>query len=295
MESPKVSIFFPVFNSVKTVAKAIDSILAQSFNDFVLVISDDCSTDGTQSILVEYARKYPDKIRLFLEDVNLGPVIHFNKMLNYMSGEYICFTSGDDVFVSNKLEVQVDELEQNPSVGMVIHSYCLMDGDGSVGADFSLRESLFKSSDLHRIPMVTLGVMVRRDLLSGLSYTSRYADSLLFFEYILKSRCNVKVIKDQLIYYVRTDNSLNSVKIDGIDLQRKKIINKELIQGLGGFLIDYPAMHRPLTKSMQNVLRDSRHVDGIQRYREYLYSALALGWDFRSFVLLICSYLGFYR
>ena len=71
--SKKVSVFMITYNHEKYIAEALDSILMQKTDfDFDIVIGEDCSTDATRRIVLEYSRKYPDKIKLLLHNVNVG-------------------------------------------------------------------------------------------------------------------------------------------------------------------------------------------------------------------------------
>jgi glycosyltransferase involved in cell wall biosynthesis len=112
----KVSICVITYNHAKFITEALNSFLMQTFNDYEIVISDDCSTDENPAILQLYKTKYPDKIKLLLNKKNIGMVPNFIQALKACSGEYIAFCEGDDYWVdSSKLQRQIDFLEKNPS------------------------------------------------------------------------------------------------------------------------------------------------------------------------------------
>ena len=83
------------YNHEKFIAQAIDSVLMQQTRfDYELVIGEDCSTDGTRAIVVEYQQKHPDKIRLLLPENNLGMHENGRRALKACRGEYIAFLEG---------------------------------------------------------------------------------------------------------------------------------------------------------------------------------------------------------
>ena len=109
------SVWMITYNQEKYVAQAIESVLSQKTTfDFELVIGEDCSTDRTRAICLEYERKHPDRIRVLPRITNLG--IHKNIIatLQACSGSYIALLEGDDYWTDpTKLQTQVDFLLNN--------------------------------------------------------------------------------------------------------------------------------------------------------------------------------------
>lgn len=93
-KAPRVSIGLPVYNGEKYVGEAIESVLAQTFKDFELVISDNASTDRTEEICREYAAK-DSRIRYYRNEKNLGAAKNFNKVFKLSSGEYFKWFASD--------------------------------------------------------------------------------------------------------------------------------------------------------------------------------------------------------
>lgn len=119
----KVSVVMITYNHERFIAQAIESVLMQKADfDFELVIGDDCSTDKTREIILEFKKNYPDKIRLLLREKNVG--MHKNFTLAYQTcqSEYVAFLDGDDYWTSpNKLQEQVDFMESNPECSICFH------------------------------------------------------------------------------------------------------------------------------------------------------------------------------
>jgi SAM-dependent methyltransferase len=116
-DRPKVSVLVPAYNHEKYVVEAVDSILAQSFQDFELLMMDDGSTDGTPDKL----RLYEDnpKVKLFLFEKNRGAAFSHNHGITESRGEYIALLNSDDVWEPGKLALQVAFLDANPGIGAV--------------------------------------------------------------------------------------------------------------------------------------------------------------------------------
>ena len=113
--TPKVSILMPVYNSEKFVLEAIDSILNQSFTDFEFIIVDDASTDQTLNIIKSFSDK---RIKLIENKINVGNNNARNIGMGIATGEYICAMDADDIAVPNRVQFQLDFMEENKEYGM---------------------------------------------------------------------------------------------------------------------------------------------------------------------------------
>jgi glycosyltransferase involved in cell wall biosynthesis len=120
---PDISIHMIAYNHEFFIAKAIEGVLMQQTSyTYQLVIGEDCSTDGTRKICEVYAKKYPDKIKLLPAVQNYGMVKNFIRTLEACTGKYIALCEGDDYWSDkNKLQTQVDFLENNTSYSLCFH------------------------------------------------------------------------------------------------------------------------------------------------------------------------------
>tara|TARA_B100001057_G_C22718245_1_gene898621 strand:+ start:156 stop:1025 length:870 start_codon:yes stop_codon:yes gene_type:complete len=109
---PNVSIGMPVYNGAKTIKKAIDSLLAQTFKDFELIISDNASDDETENICRKFVSK-DSRIHYIRQDKNIGLYQNENFLLGKAAGKYFMFAADDDWRSPEFLEVNVSALERN--------------------------------------------------------------------------------------------------------------------------------------------------------------------------------------
>jgi len=137
MASPLVSVSVTAYQHGSFIGQCLDGIVAQETGfPFEVLVGEDGSTDGTREICLDYAKRYPNKIRLFLHDrsnvmyINGRPTGR-NNFLNNMShaeGKYIALCEGDDYWTDpQKLQLQVEVLEQRPEIAGVFHDCIIAD------------------------------------------------------------------------------------------------------------------------------------------------------------------------
>jgi glycosyltransferase involved in cell wall biosynthesis len=120
---PKVSIGMPVYNGEPFIREALDSLLAQTFTDFELIISDNASTDGTEAICREYAAK-DDRIRYVRQPENRGALANFQFVLDEAVGEYFMWAAADDIRAPDCLEIYLEHIGK---AGGVFTTYGVFD------------------------------------------------------------------------------------------------------------------------------------------------------------------------
>lgn len=128
---PRVTVGIPVYNGENYLAEAIDSILAQSFGDFELLISDNASTDRTEAICREFASRDP-RIVYFRQPENLGAAHNYNFVFHNSHGEYFKWAAHDDLVDPQFLELAVAALDLHPEVPLVFSKTRKIDEHGKV-------------------------------------------------------------------------------------------------------------------------------------------------------------------
>jgi glycosyltransferase involved in cell wall biosynthesis len=128
--TPTVSVGLPVFNGSDYVAEAIQSILAQTYEDFELLIQDNASTDETEAICRAYAEKDP-RVSYVRNAENVGATANFNLAFERARGRYFKWAAHPDVCAPDFLRLCVEVLEKDPSVVLCSGQARLINADGS--------------------------------------------------------------------------------------------------------------------------------------------------------------------
>lgn len=149
MENDLVSIIMPSFNSAKFIAESIESVLGQSYKNWELIITDDCSTDNSVEIIKNYL-KMDKRIVLSVLDHNCGAAVARNNSIDLSRGRFIAFLDSDDIWLPDKLSVQLKFFETHKEVSLVYSDYYVMRQKGRDlsfcprGDSCSFRKLLYK-------------------------------------------------------------------------------------------------------------------------------------------------------
>lgn len=107
-----VSIVTPNYNCSRFIAMTINSVIAQSYTNWELIIVDDCSTDGSYEIALKFAEQ-DSRIKVIRNEINSGAAISRNKAIELAKGEFIAFLDSDDIWMPNKLQKQIEFMKDN--------------------------------------------------------------------------------------------------------------------------------------------------------------------------------------
>lgn len=125
----QVSVIMPAYNSAQFIAAAIDSVLAQTWPHWELLVIDDGSKDGTLKIIEDYSRQHSN-IKILTNSTNQGTGAARNRGIEAATGRFIAFLDADDLWLPAKLEKQL-EFMQEKHLSMTFSSYYLMDEEGN--------------------------------------------------------------------------------------------------------------------------------------------------------------------
>ena len=106
-----VSIIMPSYNTGKFIAETVNSVLAQTYENWEIIIVDDCSTDNTDEVVAQFLSD--ERIKYLKNDKNSGAAVSRNKALREAKGKWIAFLDSDDLWAPDKLEKQVAFMEKN--------------------------------------------------------------------------------------------------------------------------------------------------------------------------------------
>ena len=126
-----ISVIVITYNQKNYIKECLDSILLQDVcEDIEVLVGDDCSTDGTTQIVLEYASLHPDVIKPIIRNNNIGATANIVDLINRAKGRYVCFCEGDDYWISSsKLRLQSEFLDNYNMFSSVVHKTIIVDKD----------------------------------------------------------------------------------------------------------------------------------------------------------------------
>ena len=211
--APLVSVVMPVFNGERFLAEAIESILAQTFTDFELLIVDDGSQDNSAEIIRAYEER-DDRIRFFQLERNVGMASARNHALDASKGEYIAAMDCDDVSMPVRLQRQVEFLQSNPEVGALGTCFRRVKHDLSLLNDFKAplgHSRIVLNMFIGGGFVLHSSLVVRRKFLTvvgGYEPGRRHADDLELHSRMLpETGIRYANLRDILVLYLRHDRA----------------------------------------------------------------------------------------
>ena len=186
--SKKISILMGIYNCAPTLREAIDSIIAQTYDNWEFIICDDGSRDESHAIALEYAEKDPRRFRIIQNEKNLGLNATLNKCLSLADGDYIARMDGDDISLPERFEKQVRFLNAHPEYAIVSTPMIFFDERGEWGRSKSIEIPQIRDFVYHAPFHCHAPCMIRREaFLKVDGYTEdkrllRYEDCDLWYK-----------------------------------------------------------------------------------------------------------------
>lgn len=231
---PLVSILIPVYNRESVISETIDCAINQTYENIEIIVSDNCSQDKTWSILEEYAKK-DKRIKIFSNEVNVGPVLNWIKCTEVANGEYVKFLFSDDLLSPNYIQNTLNLFDERTAFVITPYDVFMEYSGNKSGSNYSkscyTSESFIENLLIHKdllfsvSPCVALfrkkdvcGVILS-DIVNpfGLDFKKFGAgnDILIMLE-IATIYCEVKVDYAAKVYYRYHSSSLtisNNLKL----------------------------------------------------------------------------------
>jgi len=206
-----VSIITPSYNSSKFIAETIESILAQTYTNWELLITDDCSTDNSVEIISKYAAQ-DNRIRIFYLEKKSGAGFARNKSIQEAKGRFIAFCDSDDLWKPNKLEKQITFMMDN-KVGLSYSNYDVINENGVFQREIVSPPKVDYYKMLKNDYIGCLTVVYDTTLVGEIFIppVERNQDWILWLN-ILKKGSIASNVNDNLAMYRKRKNSLSSDK-----------------------------------------------------------------------------------
>lgn len=180
----RLSVVMPCYNAEKYIAKAIESILDQTYQKFKLIVIDDGSTDKSRKVIKRFAQK-DNRVYMLCNAENQGQVYTRNRGLAECVTEYIAFMDADDVAPSYRFEREILFLDNHPGVGAVGGEYQIIDEDGRIIGKSALKaydEKSVKANLFFRNVLANSSMMFRADIVKKNQIRYREEDRLSSIE-----------------------------------------------------------------------------------------------------------------
>lgn len=200
MNQPLVSILMTAYNRQQFIAEAIESVLASTYSHWELIIVDDGSSDNTVAIAQSYAAK-DERIRLYVNEKNLGDYPNRNKSVSYATGEYIHFCDSDDTLFADSIHKILSIVDGDPQFNFAMYWPHSNDTFTLAGSK-ALHKHFFEQQFLYMGPG---GTFIRRSFINAIGgYPTKYGPANdMYFN--LKAACHssVTLIPFELNFYRR--------------------------------------------------------------------------------------------
>ncbi len=215
-----VSIITPVYNCEKLLSKTIESVINQTYNDWEMLLVDDCSLDNSADIVKKYMKK-DSRIKYFKLKENSGAAIARNKALKESKGRFIAYLDADDLWKNEKLEKQVNFMLRN-NYAFTCTDYEKIDESGkSLNKIIRIPKKVNYNLFLRNTIIQTVGVMVDTKLtgrnLLQMPNIRRRQDAATWCQ-LLKNGFDCYECPGNLSYYRVVSNSLSSNKFKAMKM-----------------------------------------------------------------------------
>ena len=238
IEKEKVSIIVPMYNAEKFIGKTIESVLAQTYQNWEMLIMNDVSTDNSLAIVSVYAKK-DERIKIVNTEKNVGVVKGRNFLIDLASGKYIAFLDADDYWHNEKLEKQIKFMkEKNASISCT--EYTRVKENEEKINDVIIKEEISYNDMLKNNYLGCLTVMYDAEKIGKRYFKEleKNEDYVLWLE-IVKNVNTIYGLKENLAYYRVLDNSRSSNKVKTAKVRweiYRKIEKLSLLKSLYYFL-----------------------------------------------------------
>lgn len=207
-----VSVVTPMYNAEKFIGETIESVLSQTYQNWEMIIINDCSKDNGVEIVKKY-QEQDSRIKLYNNEQNKGVSETRNRGIELAKGKYIAFLDSDDLWEKQKLEKQVKFMEENDVI-LSYTSYEKMNEDGSKRGIIEVPERLDYKELLKNCLVNCLTAMYRREDLKDFKFKNTKVEDYIFWLEVFKKIDYAYGINEPLGYYRLSADSRSSNKID---------------------------------------------------------------------------------
>ncbi len=271
--NPLVSIALATYNGEKYLKEQLNSIVNQTYKNIEIIVADDSSTDKTVEILKEFSQKY--NVHFFVNETNIGLVKNFERAVLLCKGDYIAFADQDDYWLPEKIEVLLNEIDEN----LLIHSDALViDANGNITSN-SLSQLSEKMIDMNTVSQFLFHncvngccAMIRREILNQ---AVPFPDGIMYHDWwlalIAMNENRIKYLPIPLIKYRQHANYTGSAQLQSITTSVQRYF-KRSIDDNTKFLAWYSALRTHTNISFQD--KEYQIIDDLIYYYKSYFSSV---------------------
>lgn len=244
--TPRISVIMGIYNCAPTLAEALDSLLAQTYQGFKVIMCDDGSKDNTCEVAQKYVTQYPGKFILIKNDHNLKLAATLNHCLEYVDTEYVARMDGDDLSLPERFEKEISFLDRHPEFALVSCPMIYFDEYGDYRTGIAESEPT-KEAFKYGTPFCHAPVLMRANLLKDIDgYTAepwveRAEDYYLWYKFYKAGHKGFNL--SEPLYKMRNDrNAFSRRKVSdrwrtyklGVKVKKSLGLSNPYLSGLKG-------------------------------------------------------------
>lgn len=209
-EKYTISVIMGIYNCAETLDESIQSLIAQTYDKWKLIMCDDGSSDNTYEVAKKYADQDPEKYVLLKNEKNMGLNYTLNRCLEAADTQYVARMDGDDISLPERFEKELEVLDNNPEIAIVSTAMIYFDADGDWGKT-TVNPAPEKKDIIHGTPFCHAPCMVRREAynaVGGYSVSDRLLRAEDYHLWIKMYKNGYKGVNIAEPYYkMRDDNN----------------------------------------------------------------------------------------
>lgn len=226
---PDISVIMSVYNGETYLEEAIESVINQTFQNWELIVINDCSTDRTAEILESFALR-DERIKVHTNEVNLKLPSSLNKAISLSCGKYIARMDADDICLPDRLEKQYKFMEERKDVAlsscrfMTVKNGVYASGGAGGRCDFEAIKSMLLVAN----PILHPGVIAKADVMKNLNYdtTLTCTEDLELWTRMVMSNQKIEILPECLLIYRLHDKQITSTTLERQHTEVLKIEQK---------------------------------------------------------------------
>lgn len=204
--TPLVSVIMPAYCEEKFLRQAVESVRAQTMEDWELLILDDCSPDGTFALAQSLAAE-DSRITALRNHVNMGVAATRNRGIALAKGRYVAFLDGDDLFLERKLELQLKMMEKQEA-DLVYCAYAIIEADGTLRSTYRVPKEMTYEMLLKENSMQCSAMLLKTELArEHLFRTDFFHEDYVLGLELLKAGCKAVGCREVLLQWRLAQNS----------------------------------------------------------------------------------------